>query len=177
MTSSRRRSKKTQDLKQKLTELGAKVEVIKGSQPIDVMEHLGKRSGYNSVVWRAGCWGNRGVEAILAGAFQRVSAHLAVDAVGGKFWQLMLAERALQSACGPEREIKVFAEQDDINLEYCDREDADKDCNLLFDGRPVRHVRLDARVAVIDEIKRKEQTLAKTVSVKKFHEEEAPWFI
>lgn len=168
---------KTQDLKQKLTELGAKVEVIKGSQPIDVMEHLGKRSGYNSVVWRAGCWGNRGVEAILAGAFQRVSAHLAVDAVGGKFWQLMLAERALQSACGPEREIKVFAEQDDINLEYCDREDADKDCNLLFDGRPVRHVRLDARVAVIDEIKRKEQTLAKTVSVKKFHEEEAPWFI
>ena len=34
-------------------------------------------------------------------------------------------------------------------------EGADKDCNLLFDGRPVRHVRLDARVAVIDEIKRK----------------------
>lgn len=32
-----------------------------------------------------------------------------------------------KSACGPEREIKVFAEQDDINLEYCDREDADKD--------------------------------------------------
>ena len=87
---------KTQDLKQRLVDLGVKVEVIKGSNPIDVMEHLGKRSGYNSVVWRAGCWGNRGVEAILAGAFQRVSAHLAVDAIGGKFWQLMLAERALQ---------------------------------------------------------------------------------
>ena len=83
----------------------------------------------------------------------------------------------LKSACGPEREIKVFAEQDDINLEYCDMEGADKDCNLLFDGRPVRHVRLDARVAVIDEIKRKEKTLAKTVSLKKFQEEEAPWFI
>ena len=87
---------KTQDLKQRLMNLGVKVEVIKGSQPIDVMKHLGKRSGYSSVVWRAGCWGNRGVEAILAGAFQRVSAHLAVDAIGGKFWQLMLAERALQ---------------------------------------------------------------------------------
>ena len=87
---------KTQDYKQRLMNLGVKVEVIKGSQPIDVMKHLGKRSGYSSVVWRAGCWGNRGVEAILAGAFQRVSAHLAVDAIGGKFWQLMLAERALQ---------------------------------------------------------------------------------
>ena len=72
------------------------------------MNHLGKRSGYNSVVWRAGCWGGRGVEAIQDGAFQRVSAHLAVDAIGGKFWQLMLAERALQAACGAEREIKVF---------------------------------------------------------------------
>jgi hypothetical protein len=117
------------------------------------------------------------VEAILAGAFQRVSAHLAVDAIGGKFWQLMLAERALQSACGPERTIKVFAEDDDINLEYCDREDADMDCALLFDGRPVRHVRLDARVAVIDEIRRKSQVMSKSATMKKYHKEEAPWFI
>lgn len=96
----------------------------------------------------------------------------------GKFWQLMLAERALQSACGPERSIKVFAEQDDINLEYCDREDADKDCNLLFDGRPVRHVRLDARVAVVSDIKRREVALKKSVPMKKkFHEEQAPWFL
>lgn len=168
---------KTQDLKQRLIKLGARVEVLKGSKPIDVMNHLGKRSGYNSVVWRAGCWGGRGVEAIQDGAFQRVSAHLAVDAIGGKFWQLMLAERALQSACGAEREIKVFAEDNDINLEYCDRDDADKDCNLLFDGRPVRHVRLDARVAVIDEIKRQEVRFAKTVPIKKFREEEAPWFM
>ena len=157
---------KTQDLKQRLVNLGVKVEVLKGRDPIDVMKHLGRRSGYSSVVWRAGCWGNRGVDAILAGAFQRVSAHLAVDAIGGKFWQLMLAERALQSACGPEREIKVFAEQDDINLEYCDREEADNDCSLLFDGRPVRHVRLDARVAVIDEIKRKDLASTKTVTMK-----------
>ena len=87
--------------------MGVKVEVIKGSEPIDVMNHLGKRSGYHSVVWRAGCWyvlvlivanlfhhvvsfhffrfrGSRGVDAIMKGAFQRVSAHLAVDAVGGK---------------------------------------------------------------------------------------------
>ena len=90
--------------------MGVKVEVIKGSEPIDVMNHLGKRSGYSSVVWRAGCWwvfllpnflcllldahimipillfcrGSRGVDAIMKGAFQRVSAHIAVDAIGGK---------------------------------------------------------------------------------------------
>ncbi len=46
---------KTQDLRQRLVKLGVKVEVIKGGgNPIDVMEHLGRRSGYNSVVWRAG---------------------------------------------------------------------------------------------------------------------------
>lgn len=27
--------------------------------------------------------------------------------------------------------VKVFAEQVDINLEYCDREGADKDCVLM----------------------------------------------
>ena len=62
---------KTQELKQRLTKLGVKAEIIKGAKPIDVMKHLGKCSGYSSVVWRAGCWGNRGVEAILTGAFQR----------------------------------------------------------------------------------------------------------
>ncbi|KAL3805738.1 hypothetical protein ACHAW5_003818 [Stephanodiscus triporus] len=46
---------KTQDLKKRLVKLGVKVEIIKGGgNPVDVMEHLGKRSGYNSVVWRAG---------------------------------------------------------------------------------------------------------------------------
>jgi hypothetical protein len=60
------------------------------------MNYLGKRNGYKAVAWRAGCWGERGVQSILRGAFQWVSAHLAVDAVGGRFWQLMLAERAIQ---------------------------------------------------------------------------------
>jgi hypothetical protein len=60
------------------------------------MNFLGKRNGYKAVAWRAGCWGERGVRSILRGAFQWVSAHLAVDAVGGRFWQLMLAERAIQ---------------------------------------------------------------------------------
>lgn len=173
----RREIQKTQDLKQRLIDVGVRVEILKGSKPIDVMNHLGRRSGYDSVVWRAGCWGNRGVEAILDGAFQRISSHLAVDATGGKFWQLILAERAVQSACGPERKLKVFAEDDSINLEYCDREDIDGDCALLFDGRPVRHVRLDARVAVIDEIRSKEKLVTRTVPMKKsFHLEEAPWF-
>ena len=104
---------KTQDLKQRLTQLGARVEIIKGSKPLDVMKHVGKRSGYSSVVWRAGCWGNRGVEAILAGAFQRVSAHLAVDASGGKFWQLMLAERALQVSLQSARRFTVFTALDE----------------------------------------------------------------
>jgi hypothetical protein len=158
--------------------MGTVVETLKGGDPIDVMNFLGKRSGYNSVVWRAGCWGERGVEAILKGAFQWVSAHLAVDAVGGKFWQLMLAERAVQAACGPERKVKVFAEQEDISLEYCDQEDADKDCVLTVDGRPVRHVRLDCRVALIDETRPRQFTEIKTVSVgPKFLEEEAPWFL
>ena len=97
------------ELKRKLTSLGAVVETLHGGEPIDVMKHLGERNGYTSVVWRAGCWGQRGVESILAGAFQWVSAHLAVDAAGGKFWQLMLAERAIQAACGPESKVKVFA--------------------------------------------------------------------
>jgi len=158
--------------------MGTVVETLKGGDPIDVMNFLGKRSGYNSVVWRAGCWGERGVEAILKGAFQWVSAHLAVDAVGGKFWQLMLAERAVQAACGPERKVKLFAEQEGISLEYCDQEDADKDCVLTVDGRPVRHVRLDCRVALIDETRPREFAEIKTVSLTpKFLEEEAPWFL
>lgn len=100
------------ELKQKLMSLGAVVETLSGGEPIDVMNHLGERNGYTSVVWRAGCWGNRGVESILAGAFQWVSAHIAVDATGGKFWQLMLAERAVQGAVGPESKVKVFAGQE-----------------------------------------------------------------
>mmetsp|Transcript_26495 Transcript_26495/g.73146 ORF Transcript_26495/g.73146 Transcript_26495/m.73146 type:complete len:568 (-) Transcript_26495:68-1771(-) len=169
---------KSQAIKLKLQELGVIVESIDGQEPIDVMNHLGKRNGMQSVVWRAGCWGDRGVRAILAGAFQWVSAHLAVDAVGGKFWQLMLAEKAVQAACGPERRVQVFAEQEDISLEYCDAPDVDQDCVMRIDGRPVRHIRLDCRVALFDENRPREFVLAKTEKLtKKRLEEEAPWFI
>ena len=169
---------RTQDLKQKLTDMGVVVEVIKGGDPIDVMNHLGKRNGYKAVVWRAGCWGERGVQSILAGAFQWVSAHLAVDAVGGKFWQLILAERAVQAACGPERKVRVFADQEDISLEYCDDAEADADCNLTIDGRPVRHVRLDCRVRLEDENRKRVLKNVKTKKLdKKYVEEEAPWFL
>jgi hypothetical protein len=101
-----------QQLKSQLMDLGVIVETIEGGEPVDVMKHLGKRSGYKTVVWRAGCWGESGVKAILEGAFQWVSAHLAVDAAGGRFWQLMVAENAVQAACGPERKVKIFAEQE-----------------------------------------------------------------
>jgi len=167
----------SQDLKQRLTNMGVKVEVIKGREPIDVMNHLGQRNGYKSVVWRSGCWGQRGVDAIIDGAFQWVSAHLAVDAVGGKFWQLMLAERAVQAACGAESKVKVLAEQEDISLEYCDDTDPDADCVLSVNGKPIRHVRLDCRVLVVDPSRPVEYHMTKTAPVKERLTDEAPWFL
>jgi methylmalonyl-CoA mutase cobalamin-binding subunit len=169
---------RTLELKRKLNDMGIVVETLNGGEPIDVMNHLGQRNGYHSVVWRAGCWGNRGVKSILEGAFQWVSAHLAVDAKGGKFWQLMLAERAVQGACGPESKVKVFAAQEDINLEYCDEPGADGDCILTIDGRPVRHVRLDCRVALVDSDRPRDFVLHKTQPLDQhIIKEEAPWFL
>jgi len=169
---------RTLELKQKLQNMGAIVETLNGGEPIDVMKHLGSHHGYKSVVWRAGCWGSRGVKSILEGAFQWVSAHLAVDANGGKFWQLMLAERAVQGACGPESKVKVFADQEDISLEYCDEPEADGDCTLTVDGKPVRHVRLDCRVALVDSERSRDFVLHKTKPLdRKIIEEEAPWFL
>ena len=192
---------KAQNLKRRLTKQGVVVESLQGSEPVDVMKHLGKRNGYESVVWRAGCWGERGVRSILADAFQWVSAHLAVDAVGGRFWQLMLAEQAVRAACGPvscraghlvvsssnvsriffltkERKVKIFADQEDISLEYCDDVEADKDCTLTVDGRPVRHVRLDCRIALVDPDRKREFQPSKTVKLsKKLMKEQAPWFL
>jgi hypothetical protein len=107
-----------------------------------------------------------------------VSAHLAVDAHGGKFWQLMLAERAVQGACGPESRVKVFAAQEDISLEYCDEPEADGDCTLTVEGKPVRHVRLDCRVALVDPERPRDFVLHKTKPIdRKIIEEEAPWFL
>ncbi|GAX25020.1 hypothetical protein FisN_2Lh304 [Fistulifera solaris] len=169
---------KTQKLKAQLEEYGVVVETIEGGEPVDVMKHLGERNGYQTVVWRAGCWGDRGVQSILAGAFQWVSAHLAVDAIGGRFWQLMLAENALQSACGPARKVKVFADQEDISLEYCDEPEADMDCRMNIDGRPIRHVRLDARLVLVDD-ERPREFMKPTMRAldRRYVEEQAPWFL
>ena len=139
------------------------------------MNHLGRRHGYKAVAWRAGCWGERGVQSILNGAFQWISAHLAVDAQGGRFWQLMLAERAIQAACGSESQVKIFADQEDFSLEYCDSISADQDCTLMLNGNPIRHVRVDCRVAILDDNRPRELRVVKTVPmIKKFREEDAP---
>ena len=90
----------------------------------------------------------------------------------------MLAERAIQGACGPESKVKIFAASDDISLEYCDEPEADSDCTLTVDGRPVRHVRLDCRAALVDPDRPREFVTAKTkVRDQKKLEEEAPWFL
>lgn len=170
--------RKTLERKENLQHLGVVVETLNAENPIDVMKHLGVRNGYDSVVWRAGCWGQRGVQSIIDGAFQWVSAHLAVDAQGGKFWQQMLAERAVQGAVGPESRVKVFAGQGDISLEYCDTLDDDGDCVLTVDGKPIRHVRLDARVALVDNDRPREFVIAPTKRLdRKVIQEEAPWFL
>ena len=165
----------TQVIRRKLEDLGVIIETLPGGEPIDIMEHLGSRNGLYSVVWRAGCWGERGVRAILAGAFQWVSAHIAVPADGGRFWQLMMAENAVQGACGPQSKVKVFADQDDISMEYCNTDD---DCVLSVDGKPIRHVRLDCRVALVDEQRPREFDIAKTQTMNhKVLLEQAPWFL
>ena len=66
----------------------------------------------------------------------------------------------------------------DISLEYCDQPEADSDCVLTVDGRPVRHVRLDCRVALVDPERPREFVTAKTKLLdRKIIEEEAPWFL
>lgn len=90
----------------------------------------------------------------------------------------MLAERAVQAACGPERKVKVYADQEDISLEYCDDVEADQDCALTVGGRPVRHVRLDCRIALVDESRGREiQHPKMTKMTHKQLVEEAPWFL
>ena len=68
--------------RRRLEEMGCRVESVGGGRPRDVMEHLG-REGKSLVVWRAGCWGEKGVQSIEDGAFQSMSAHIAVDGGGG----------------------------------------------------------------------------------------------
>ena len=167
-----------QSLKGKLEAFGVTAEMIEGGDPIDVMKHIGDRNGYTTVVWRAGCWGTHGSTAILEGAFQWISAHLAVDATGGKFWQLLLAENAIQGACGQPSKVKIFADQENLSLEYCDTPDADSDCTLLMAGRPVRHVRVDCRVALFDAERKRDFNRAKTTKMDQpTLGEQAPWFL
>jgi len=168
----------SRELRRQFEARGVMVEAIEGGEPIDVMKHLGERNGLHSVVWRAGCWGQRGVRAILEGAFQWVSAHLAVPAIGGRFWQLMIAEGAVQAACGPRSKVKVFADEEDISLEYCDNLDVDEDCILSIEGQPVRLVRLDCRLALVDENRPREFDITKTQKItREVLIEEAPWFL
>lgn len=168
-----------QEIRTKLQGMGAVVETLEGREPIDVMKYLGEKNGLYTVVWRAGCWGNRGVRAILAGAFQCVSAHLAVDAIGGQFWQLIIAENAIQAACGPRSQVQVLA--DDLSLEYCDDPavDTDVDCNLTVNGgRPVRLVRVDCRVGLVDHSKPADIIRPKTAKLDDTRLlEQAPWFL
>ena len=66
----------------------------------------------------------------------------------------------------------------DLSLEYCDEPEADSDCTLTIDGRPVRHIRLDCRVALVDDSRPRDLVNVKTKRLdKRFIEEQAPWFI
>ncbi len=87
----------------------------------------------------------------------------------------MLAERAVQAACGPESKVMILAQQEDFSLEYCDEED--QDCVLTVDGRPIRHIRLDCRVIVRDPSRKSEYVLTKTAPWKEKLTTVAPWFL
>lgn len=89
----------------------------------------------------------------------------------------MIAENAVQAACGPQSKVKIFANQDDINLEYCDNVDVDEDCALLVDGKPVRHIRLDCRIGLVNEERPRIFEITQTQKMnQKILLEEAPWF-
>jgi hypothetical protein len=138
------------DCKSMLEKKGVVVETLPSGRPVDIMKFLGDKSAYKLVVWRAGCWGEKGVESILSGAFQAISAHLSVPMSGGKFWQTICAEKALQSACGPKHMIDVRSEAD-VFLEYCDNDSDDAGCMAFIKGNAVRDVRLDCAVHLIDD--------------------------
>jgi hypothetical protein len=47
-----------------------------------------------------------------------------------------------------------------------------------MDGRPIRHVRLDCRVALVDQNRERTFRKPKTKGIdKKYIEEQAPWFL
>lgn len=166
----------TSEVRRKLEAKGVIIDSIEGKEPIDVMKHLGSMHGVHSVIWRAGCWGERGVRMILAGAFQRLSAHVTVPATGGQFWQMMVAENAVQSACGPRTKVKVFSSEKNMNLEHCDK--GDEDCVHMQNGHPIRYVRLDCRVSLMDDERAREFIEEKDAPVREnAMSEDGQWFL
>lgn len=66
----------------------------------------------------------------------------------------------------------------DISLEYCDDPETDSDCTLSVDGKPVRHVRLDCRVALVDDTRPRNFIKKKTKRIdQRYYETQAPWFL
>ncbi|GMH99660.1 hypothetical protein TrVE_jg333 [Triparma verrucosa] len=171
---------KISEIRNRLEEMGTTVETLSGGRPRDVMQYLGDKNSYELVVWRAGCWGERGVESIEAGAFQSISAHIAVDGKGGKFWQTIVAEQCVQGACGARSKIEVKSDGD-ISLEYCDDNEEDEGCIVTREGHHVRHVRLDCDIRLADDVRFKAATRMNTKKMaKKFEgadKVEGPWFM
>ena len=166
---------KTQAVRRELESRGCTVESIKGTRPNDVMKHLGEVHKYRMVVWRAGCWGDRGIESIEDGAFQRIEAHIAVEAQGGPFWQSIVAESCVQGACGNKVELRTSAEK--MSIDYCDDLDDDSSCLVSRSGHQVRHVRIGCDILLpTDKVHLKQN---KNVSIDKYEDAvslESPWF-
>ena len=163
------------DARKHLESLGCTVSTVPGSRPRDVMEHLGEE-GKKLVVWRAGCWGERGVQSIEAGAFQSISAHIAVGGEGGIFWQTIVAEQCVQGACGARSRIEVKS-NGDISLEYCDEGSDDEGCVVTREGHRVRHVRLDCDIKLVDELCFKPFVRRTGIPSGESKEVEGPWFL
>ena len=125
--------KEAEDLRAQFKKLGVKIEFVDGGDPIDVMRHLGTQ--FKSVVWRAGFWGEKGAKAIYGGAFQVVSAHVAV-ATADCLHELDRAKNTVQAACGKPSSVQILADEEDMSLQH-------ELGTAHVDGRPVRHVRVD----------------------------------
>ena len=125
------------------------------------------------VVWRAACWGQRGVDAVLSGAFPYIIAHMAVSAEGGIFWQTILAENALQAALGQRNKV-ICESSKDVDLQFCG-EDTAGECSI-----DSRHCVLEADITIVDKTNRRARKVAKFRVQSdsfdtNFHTEEAPW--
>ena len=140
--------------KSHLVDAGVGVETLTASDPIDVMTYLGEKNGYRLAVWRAGCWRDRSVASIEAGAFQSIAAHMAVGASGGKFWQTLTAEKAVQAACGSTQSRIEIRSEGVVSLEFCNEEDEDESCMVTTKdpatGEAVRQVRIACDINLVN---------------------------